>query len=90
MAKVQCISPVDGSVYAERDYLTEVDAAKRIKRAQNSQKIWVKVPHHERIQLVEAGVNKLEESNDQIINELAWQMGRPIRYGGKFNGVHER
>ena len=90
MAKVQCISPVDGSVYAERSYLTEIDAAKRIKRAQNSQKIWVKVPLHERIQLVEAGVNKLEESNDQIINELAWQMGRPIRYGGEFNGVHER
>ena len=90
MAKVQCISPVDGSVYAERAYLTEIDAAKRIKRAQNSQKIWVKVPLHERIQLVEAGVNKLEESNDQIINELAWQMGRPIRYGGEFNGVHER
>ena len=90
MAKVQCISPVDGSVYAERVYLTEVDAAKRIKRAENSQKIWVKVPLHERIQLVEAGVNKLEESNDQIINELAWQMGRPIRYGGEFNGVHER
>ena len=90
MAKVQCISPVNGSVYAERDYLTEIDAAKRIKRAQNSQKIWVKVPLHERIQLVEAGVNKLEESNDQIINELAWQMGRPIRYGGEFNGVHER
>ena len=90
MAKVQCISPVNGSVYAERDYLTEIDAAKRIKRAQNSQKIWVKVPLHERIQLVKAGVNKLEESNDQIINELAWQMGRPIRYGGEFNGVHER
>ena len=31
MAKVQCISPVDGSVYAERDYLTEIDAAERIK-----------------------------------------------------------
>ena len=90
MAKVQCISPVDGSVYAERSYLTEIDAAKRIKRAENSQKIWVKVPLHERIQLVEAGVNKLEESNDQIINELAWQMGRPISYGGEFNGVHER
>ena len=90
MAKVQCISPVNGSVYAERDYLTEIDAAKRIKRARNSQKRWVKVPLHERIQLVEAGVNKLKESNDQIINELAWQMGRPIRYGGEFNGVHER
>ena len=26
MTKIQCISPVDGSVYAERDYLNELDA----------------------------------------------------------------
>ena len=28
--------------------------------------------------------------NDEIITELAWQMGRPIRYGGEFGGVLER
>ena len=90
MTKIQCISPVDGSVYAERDYLNELDALTRIKRARNSQKTWAKVPLGERIQLIEAGVRKLGESNNQVINELAWQMGRPIRYGGEFNGVHER
>ena len=90
MTKIQCISPVDGSVYAERDYLNELDALTRIKRARNSQKTWAKVPLGERIQLIEAGVRKLGASNNQVINELAWQMGRPIRYGGEFNGVHER
>ena len=42
MTKIQCISPVDGSVYAERDYLNELDALTRIKRARNSQKTWAK------------------------------------------------
>ena len=28
--------------------------------------------------------------NDEIVPELAWQMGRPVRYGGEFGGVKER
>jgi acyl-CoA reductase-like NAD-dependent aldehyde dehydrogenase len=28
--------------------------------------------------------------NDAIVPELAWQMGRPIRYGGEFGGFNER
>jgi acyl-CoA reductase-like NAD-dependent aldehyde dehydrogenase len=28
--------------------------------------------------------------NDEIVPELAWQMGRPVRYGGEFGGVEER
>jgi acyl-CoA reductase-like NAD-dependent aldehyde dehydrogenase len=25
--------------------------------------------------------------NDEVVPELAWQMGRPVRYGGEFGGV---
>ncbi|MEC8197237.1 MAG: amino acid permease, partial [Pseudomonadota bacterium] len=28
--------------------------------------------------------------NDDIVPELAWQMGRPVRYGGEFGGFQER
>ena len=28
--------------------------------------------------------------NDEIVPELAWQMGRPVRYGGEKGGVEER
>ena len=28
--------------------------------------------------------------NDEIVPELAWQMGRPIRYGGEKGGMEER
>ncbi len=44
----------------------------------------------ERIALVKAGVAKLDEMKDQLVEELAWQMGRPTRYGGEFGGVHDR
>ena len=28
--------------------------------------------------------------NDEIVPELAWQMGRPVRYGGEKRGIEER
>ena len=90
MKKLQCISPIDNSLYAERDYLTEVEAKECILQAQEEQKIWAAMPISDRVRLVEAGVAKLGEANDQIITELAWQMGRPVRYGGEFSGFHER
>ena len=28
--------------------------------------------------------------NDEIVPELAWQMGRPVRFGGEKGGLEER
>ena len=71
---VQCVSPIDGSVFAERPILS-LEAAR---------------PLQDRIDLVRAGVARLGEMSDQIVPELAHMMGRPIRYGGEFRGVDER
>ncbi|MEM9207355.1 MAG: aldehyde dehydrogenase family protein, partial [Pseudomonadota bacterium] len=51
---------------------------------------WSARPLEERIDLVLAGVAALGAMNDEIVPELAWQMGRPVRYGGEFGGVNER
>ena len=37
-----------------------------------------------------AFLDALVAMNDEIVPELAWQMGRPIRYGGEKGGVIER
>ena len=37
-----------------------------------------------------AFLDALVAMNDEIVPELAWQMGRPIRYGGEKRGVDER
>ncbi|MCG3268124.1 aldehyde dehydrogenase family protein [Yoonia sp. I 8.24] len=87
---IQCISPIDGSVYAERPTLTRVEADSAVSAAKTAQVAWAARPLDERIALVMAGVAKIGEMNDQIVPELAWQMGRPIRYGGEFGGFHER
>lgn len=90
MKPIQLISPVDGSVYAERMPLTQTAAEAMVTRARAAQKGWAARPLADRIALVKAGVAKLNEMAAPIVEELAWQMGRPTRYGGEFGGVNAR
>lgn len=87
---ITCISPIDGSVYAERPVLSADDARAVVARVKAAQRTWHQRPLDERIALVLAGVAKVGEMNDQIVPELAHQMGRPVRYGGEFGGFNER
>lgn len=90
MKPIQLISPVDGSVYAERTPLSQSAAETVVARARAAQKAWAAKPLADRIALVKAGVAKLNEMAAPIVEELAWQMGRPTRYGGEFGGVNAR
>jgi len=85
-----CISPIDGSVYATRETLTRAQADAAVARAKSAQTDWAARPLAERIALVQAGVAAVGAMNDEIVPELAWQMGRPVRYGGEFGGFNER
>ena len=87
---IQCISPVDGRVYAERPALGRDEAMAAVARAKAAQPAWAARPLSERIALVKAGVAALNGMKDRVVEELAWQMGRPTRYGGEFGGVNER
>ncbi|MGB3146242.1 MAG: aldehyde dehydrogenase family protein [Paracoccaceae bacterium] len=90
MKPIHLISPVDGSVYAERMPLSCDAAVAVAARAKAAQKAWAARPLEERIALVKAGVAQLDKVKDKLVEELAWQMGRPTRYGGEFGGVHDR
>lgn len=90
MSSLKLISPVDGSVYAERPVMGVDDAAKAVARSRKAQKDWARRPLEERIALVRAGVARLNEMSAEVVPELAWMMGRPIRYGGEFGGLNER
>lgn len=90
MSSLKLISPVDGSVYAERPVMGVEDAAAAVARSRKAQKDWARRPLEERVALVKAGVARLNEMSDEVVPELAWMMGRPVRYGGEFGGVNER
>ncbi|MEM9476121.1 MAG: aldehyde dehydrogenase family protein [Pseudomonadota bacterium] len=87
---IRCISPIDGSVYAERAPLSSEAAFAAASAAQAAQPGWAARPLAERIALVEAAVAEIGRTKDRMVTELAHQMGRPVRYGGEFGGFEER
>lgn len=87
---IRCISPIDGTVFAERETLDPAAARDVVARARAAQNDWAARPLTERIERVMAGVARIGAMNDEIVPELAHQMGRPIRYGGEFSGFEER
>lgn len=91
MKPIQLISPVDGSVLAERMPLAPEAAERTVARARAAQGPWAARPLEERIALIKASVAKLTAMKDTIAQELAEQMGRPIRFGaGEMGGVNVR
>ncbi|APE42515.1 aldehyde dehydrogenase [Sulfitobacter alexandrii] len=87
---IRCISPIDGSVYAERPVLTLDEARRAVSEAKAAQATWAALPLEDRIARVQAGVANVGAMNEAIVPELAHQMGRPVRYGGEFGGFNER
>ncbi|MCA0997723.1 aldehyde dehydrogenase family protein [Alloyangia pacifica] len=90
MTTLNCISPIDGSVFASRETLSLEMAREAAASARAAQAAWAARPLAERIELVMKGVAEIGAQNDQIVPELAQMMGRPIRYGGEFGGFNER
>jgi acyl-CoA reductase-like NAD-dependent aldehyde dehydrogenase len=89
-AMIQCISPIDGSVFAERRALPLAEARAIVARARDAQPGWAARPLAERAALVQAGVDRLIAMNDEVTVELAHMMGRPVRYCGETSGVIAR
>jgi len=87
---VKIISPVDGKIYVERPIAGDAGLRQAIADAKRAMPGWAATPLADRVALVVKAIDALIAMNDEIVPELAWQMGRPIRYGGEFGGVRER
>lgn len=88
---LRTISPVDGRVYAERTPATaaEVDAALVRSRAALPQ--WRATTLAQRASVMERFCAEFEKRSAPIAEGLAWQMGRPVRYGpNEVRGTLER
>ncbi len=87
---VKIISPVDGRVYAERPVASGAEIEAAVASAKAARKAWGEVTVRERAKFLNHFVDALLGKNEEIVPELAWQMGRPIRFGGERRGVEER
>ncbi|HEV8018242.1 MAG TPA: aldehyde dehydrogenase family protein [Steroidobacteraceae bacterium] len=88
---IKCISPVDGTVYAERTPATPVQIDAALQRAVAAQRSWREVPIAERAAIIERFCAEFERRGAAIANGLSWQMGRPIRFApSEVRGTLER
>jgi acyl-CoA reductase-like NAD-dependent aldehyde dehydrogenase len=85
------LSPIDGSVYVERELATAAEIHRALDLARVAQQAWRQTSIAERARILTAFCDIFAGQREAIANELTWQMGRPIRYTpNEVNGTLER
>jgi acyl-CoA reductase-like NAD-dependent aldehyde dehydrogenase len=91
MSKLQCISPIDGSLYVERELASASEIQAALAKAERAQQGWKHTPVAERVAIARQAIAAFAAREDQLAEELCWMMGRPIRYAaGEIRGFVER
>ena len=91
MSKLHCISPIDGSLYVERELAGAEQIAAALAKAERAQQAWKRTPLSERVAIGRKAIAAFVAKEDQLAEELCWMMGRPIRYAaGEIRGFAER
>jgi acyl-CoA reductase-like NAD-dependent aldehyde dehydrogenase len=80
MAKQTTISPINGSVYVERELATPQQIETALDKASKAQLEWRQLSIRERADYCTRMVEHMISKVDDIAKELSWQMGRPIKY----------
>ncbi|MGE0495147.1 MAG: aldehyde dehydrogenase family protein [Vulcanimicrobiota bacterium] len=83
----EVVSPIDGKVYLEREY---VDPKPRLARAAEAQQDWARTALHRRMEVLEAFLDTFLRQPG-LAQEITCQMGRPIsQTPGELGGFKER
>ncbi|HEY8189486.1 MAG TPA: aldehyde dehydrogenase family protein [Micavibrio sp.] len=89
---LRTISPIDGSVYAERPLNTAADIDRALDLAQKAQKEWRAIPLGQRQAILKKAMEHVVARAQDIAAEITWQMGRPLSQspGEILRGFQER
>jgi acyl-CoA reductase-like NAD-dependent aldehyde dehydrogenase len=90
VSDIVCISPIDGREVARRAVLSEAELGEVLRRARIAQREWAAVPLAQRKAKMVEFLAAMQAMNDDMVPELALQMGRPVRYGGEMGSFAER
>ena len=89
--RLQCITPIDGSVYVERELAGEAEVVETVLRARQAQESWRRRPLAERQALLGKAVEAFVAQGEAIAEEITRQMGRPLAHTpGEIRGFEER
>lgn len=87
----QTISPIDNSVYVEREYADETTINTSIDLAKQAQRAWKNTTLQQRKEICSKAIDHFVTSKQVIAEEICWQMGRPIKFAaGEVAGMEER
>jgi acyl-CoA reductase-like NAD-dependent aldehyde dehydrogenase len=87
---IKLVTPIDGSVYAERPVIADAALDAAVSRSRTAHEKWMMTSFEERGKYCAKFLEAMLSMNDEITTEIAWQMGRPVRYGGEKSGVEAR
>lgn len=91
MTTQKTISPVDGSVYVERNQADLKSIENCLKLAKEAQRQWRATSVDERQRVLGKAVDAFTARSAEIAEQLTWQMGRPIsQTPGEVRGFEER
>ena len=90
MTDIVCISPVDGKELVRRPAASDAAIEAALAQARSAQKEWRKLSVAQRSAYVLKFLDCMLAMNQEVVPEIAEQMGRPVRYGGEFRGFEER
>ena len=89
--KFSVITPIDGSVLLEREYLPYTEVEKAVHKSRIARKFWTQLDLSVRISLLSKAVDYLVSQKKEIGESITRQMGRPIsQSAGEVRGLEER
>ena len=91
MSIQKTITPINNTVYLERELASDSQINSVIEKGSTSFEIWKKTSLDDRISVVNKFIDNLIDLKDEISKEICWQIGRPIsQCAGEFRGFEER
>jgi acyl-CoA reductase-like NAD-dependent aldehyde dehydrogenase len=90
-SKFQTITPIDGSVYLEREWHTDIDVERALASAEAAASEWSRTSVEERVRLLSRAIDALAADATAVAREITWQIGRPIAHSpNEMRGFIER
>ena len=90
MNTLSCISPIDSSILATRTLLSDKTIEQKVAKARRAQRDWAQTSLKERMIAIKLFLKHIEDMEQEMVPELAKQMGRPVISGGELGPFRER
>ncbi len=88
---IHIVSPVDGSIVAQRELASEADILSAINAADTAQTAWKQTSVQQRAALCHKAIDSMRDNTAELAEEITRQMGRPIAHSpGELQGLEQR